>query len=87
MAPRYIRLRVPRMPAGLAANLLGLAGLVALAVAVGALAGSWWWSVGLGGVFAVGLSWMASTDEPSAHAGATDSSNVHQLGPAGARSA
>lgn len=82
MAPRYIRLRVPRMPAGLAANLLGLAGLVALSLAVGALAGSWWWSVGLGGVFAVGLSWMASTDEPAA-----DSSNVHLIGPAGARSA
>lgn len=82
MAPRYIQLRVPRMPAGLAANLLGLAGLVAVAVAVGALAGSWWWSVGLGGLFAVGLSWMASADEPAA-----DSSNVHQLGPAGVRSA
>lgn len=87
MAPRYVRLPVPRMPAGLGANLLGLAGLVGIAVTVGALTGTWWWSVGVASVFAVGLSWMASADEPAVQAGATDSSNVHQLGPAGARSA
>lgn len=65
MPAREIRFRVPRVPPGLYANLLGLAGLIAVAVAVGALAGNWWWSVGVGGVFAVVLSWMASTDEPA----------------------
>jgi hypothetical protein len=83
--PREIRFRVPRVPPGLGANLLGLAGLIAVALAVGALAGSWWWSVGVGGVFAVALSWLASTDEqPAASAGsaappAGASSNVTVL--------
>lgn len=54
-----IRIPVPRLPAGLVGNLVGLAGLVAVAVAVGELAGNWWWSLLLGGVFAVGLSYVA----------------------------
>jgi hypothetical protein len=56
-----IRIAVPRVPPGLAANLLGLAGLVAFALAVGGLTGDWWWSVLVGGVFAVGLSYVAQT--------------------------
>lgn len=87
MAPRYVRLRVPRMPAGLAANLLGLAGLVGVAVTVGALAGTWWWSVGVGSVFAVGLSWLASAEQPAEAEPAAGASNVHLIAPAGARSA
>lgn len=56
-----IRIAVPRVPPGLFANLLGVVGLVAFALAVGGLAGNWWWSVLVGGVFAVGLSYVAQT--------------------------
>lgn len=56
-----IRFRVPRVPDGLGANLVGLVGLVAVAVAVGGLTGDWWWSVLVGGVFAVALAWVAQT--------------------------
>jgi hypothetical protein len=56
-----IRIAVPRVPAGLVANLLGLLGLVAFALAVGGLTHQWWWSVLVGGVFAVGLAWVAQT--------------------------
>lgn len=60
-----IRIAVPRLPQGLVANFAGLLGLLAVAVAVGGLTGAWWWSLLVGGVFAVGLSWIAQT-----HAGA-----------------
>ncbi|MFI6162252.1 hypothetical protein ACIA59_20200 [Micromonospora haikouensis] len=45
----------------LVSNLLGVAGLLGLVVAVGALAGNWWWSVLLGSLAAVGLAWVAHT--------------------------
>lgn len=56
-----IRIRVPRVPSGMAGNLLGLLGLVAFALAVGGLTGNWWWSVLVGGAMAVGLSVVAAT--------------------------
>ena len=56
-----IRIAVPRLPSGLAANLLGLLGLLAVVLAVGGLTGNWWWSVLTGGVISVGLSWVAQT--------------------------
>ncbi len=40
-------------------NLVGVAGLAAIAAAVGALAGDWWWSALAGGVFAVALAVVA----------------------------
>jgi len=61
-----IRIAVPRVPPGLLANLLGLFGLVGVALAVGGLAGNWWWSVLVGGVFAVGLSYVAQTQAAAA---------------------
>jgi hypothetical protein len=61
-----IRIRLPRIPAGLAANLLGLFGLIGVALAVGGLTGNWWWSVLTGAVFAVGLSYVAQTQVASA---------------------
>lgn len=89
MPARYVRFRVPRIPPGLGANLLGLAGLIGFAVTVGALAGNWWWSAGVGSVIAVGLSWIASADEPAT--AAAEPSNVHPIlaapAPAGVRSA
>lgn len=50
----YVRVPVPRIPAGLGSNLLGVAGLVAVVVAVGMLAGAAW-AVLTGGLLAVGL--------------------------------
>jgi hypothetical protein len=61
-----IRIAVPRIPTGLIANLLGLLGLVAFALAVGGLTGNWWWSALVGGVFAVGLSYVAQTQAAAA---------------------
>lgn len=65
-----IRIPVPRLPRGLVANLVGLLGLVGVVLAVGGLTGNWWWSVLLGGVFAVALSYVAQThaaaEEPPA---------------------
>lgn len=61
-----IRIAVPRVPPGLLANLLGLAGLVGVAAAVGGLAGNWWWSVLVGAFFAVGLSYVAQTQAAAA---------------------
>lgn len=63
-----IRIAVPRVPTGLAANLLGLLGLVAFALAVGGLTGNWWWSLLVGGVFAVGLSYVAQSQAAAAPA-------------------
>lgn len=63
-----LRIRVPRVPSGAFGNLLGLAGLIAFAVAVGGLTGNWWWSALVGGVFAVALSWVASTHAEAAQA-------------------
>ncbi|MEV0993428.1 hypothetical protein [Nonomuraea sp. NPDC050202] len=54
-----LRIRLPRFSAGAVSNLAGVLGLVAIALAVGGLTGVWWWSLLLGGVFAVGLAYMA----------------------------
>lgn len=54
-----VTIRIPALPAGLLSNLLGLAGLAAVVVAVGGLTHNWWWSILVGGVAAVGLSVIA----------------------------
>lgn len=56
-----LHIRVPRVPSGMFSNVLGVAGLVAFALAIGGLTGNWWWSALVGGVFAVGLSYIAQT--------------------------
>jgi hypothetical protein len=61
-----IRIRLPRFSAGALSNLVGVLGLVAVALAVGGLTGNWWWSVLLGGVFAVGLAYTAAIGAESA---------------------
>lgn len=61
-----IRIPVPRVPAGLIGNLVGLLGLIAVAVAVGGLTGNWWWSILAGGAFAVALSVVADTHDRAA---------------------
>jgi hypothetical protein len=61
-----VRFRIPRLPAGALSNVVGLAGLLAIALAVGALAGSAWWSVLSGGVFAVALAALAQMAEQPA---------------------
>lgn len=66
-----LHIRVPRVPSGAFSNLLGVAGLVAFALAIGGLTGNWWWSVLLGGVFAVGLSYIAQTHASAAEAEST----------------
>lgn len=55
-----IRIRLPRPSPGALSNLTGLAGLAAIAAAVGGLTGNWWWSALLGGLFAVGLAYIAA---------------------------
>lgn len=62
-----VRFRVPRVPAGLFGNLIGLLGLIAFAVCVGGLLASFgmpgaWWVSGIVGAIEAGfLSWIAST--------------------------
>lgn len=55
-----VTIRIPALPAGLLANLLGLAGLAAVVVAVGGLTHNWWWSLLTAGVVAVSLSVIAA---------------------------
>ena len=61
-----IRIPVPRLPSGFAANLVGMLGLIAAVLAVGGLTGNWWWSVLVGGLVAVGLSYVAQTHAATA---------------------
>ena len=66
-----IRIPVPRLPAGLGSNLVGLVGLVVVAVSIGGLVGNWWWSGLVGGVFAVGLAVLAQAQaQPTVEVGA-----------------
>jgi hypothetical protein len=58
----YLRIRVPRVTPGLASNLLGLAGIAGLLLAVAVLT-DWRWALGLGSLVALGLSYVAKTQE------------------------
>lgn len=57
-----ITLTIPTVQAPqLASNVLGAAGLIGLVIAIGALAGNWWWSLLAGSLVAIGLAWVANT--------------------------
>ena len=58
-------IQVPSPPPGLGTNLLGVAGLAAVVVAVGALT-DWRWALLLAGVFAVALCWVAHQHQAAA---------------------
>jgi hypothetical protein len=58
-----IRVRLPRVTGGLLTNLLGVLGLAAVVLAVGGLTGNWWWSVLVGGLFAVAVSYVANLNQ------------------------
>lgn len=51
--------RPGRMTPELAADLLGVVGLVVVVLAIGGLTGTWWWSLGAAGLVMVGLSYSA----------------------------
>jgi hypothetical protein len=65
-----IRIPVPRIPAGLGSNLTGLAGLIAVVVAIGMLAGLAW-AVMAAGLIAVGLAVVAQLGQRAAAAAPT----------------
>jgi hypothetical protein len=67
-----IRIAVPRLPQGLAMNLFGLAGLIAIVLAIGGLTGNWWWSVLAGGIVAFGMTLVAHTQAAAAAAAETE---------------
>lgn len=72
-----LTIKIPAAPKGLLSNLLGLAGLVAVVVAIGGLAGNWWWSGLAGGVASVALSYIAhvnaaQTEQTGEHATARE---------------
>lgn len=57
----YIRIPVPRLDAGFISNLLGLAGLLMLVLAPGALTGNWAWTLVTAGLAGITLSYLIST--------------------------
>lgn len=61
-----ITVRVPKPSSELLANLLGVVGLLGVAVAVGGLTGNWWWTLGVASGFAVFLSIVATTKADAA---------------------
>lgn len=63
-----VTVRIPALPAGLGSNLLGLVGLIAVVVAIGGLTRNWWWSLAVGGVFAVALAVLAQHNAPAREA-------------------
>lgn len=55
-----VQFRVPVPSSELAANILGLIGLLAVVVGAGGLLGNWWVSVVLAGAAGVFVSWAAT---------------------------
>lgn len=64
-----VTLRIPAPPKELWSNLLGVAGLVTICVALGFLT-DWRWALGLAGVFCVVLAVLSATAAAPAEAAA-----------------
>jgi hypothetical protein len=62
-----VTIRIPALPPGLLSNLVGLLGLVAIIVAIGALT-SWPWALMSAGLFAVTLSALAGARQAASSA-------------------
>lgn len=58
-----INIRLPRITLGTVSNLIGLAGLAAVAVAIGGLTGIWWWALLVAGVELVAVAYLAGQVE------------------------
>jgi hypothetical protein len=56
-----ITIKIPAPSSMLIVNVLGVLGLIGLAIAVGGLTGNWWWTLAAASVEAVFLSVVAST--------------------------
>lgn len=69
-----VTLKIPAPSSMLVINLLGLFGLVGVAVAVGGLTHNWWWSLAVAAIEAVFLSVTAATHLAKAEAKAAESS-------------
>lgn len=88
-----IEFRAPQVPAGLGANLLGLAGLIAVAVCIGGFLASLnvpgcWWIAGLiGAVEAIWLSVAATSRAEAEQAWAKEPTRKLKTVPAAAKSA
>jgi hypothetical protein len=68
-----VTLKIPAPSSMLVINLLGLFGLVGLAVAVGGLTHNWYWSLAVGALEAIVLSVIAATHVAAAEQSAASS--------------
>lgn len=82
-----ITVRVPKPSSELLANLLGVVGLLGVAVAVGGLTGNWWWTLGVASAFAVFLSVVATTKAETAEEVPSTTQAVAAVGSAQPRAA
>ncbi len=63
-----ISIRLPRLTLGTVSNVIGLAGLAAVAVAIGGLTGTWWWALLVAGVELVAVAYLTgqADEQPGA---------------------
>ncbi|MCK2214280.1 hypothetical protein MF672_010825 [Actinomadura sp. ATCC 31491] len=63
-----ISIRLPRLTLGTVSNVIGLAGLAAVAVAIGGLTGVWWWALLVAGVELVAVAYLTgqADEQPAA---------------------
>jgi hypothetical protein len=77
-----VTVRIPALPHGVGSNLLGLAGLIAVIVALGGLTGNWWWSLLGAGAVAVGLAVLAQYNAPAREAADAPTQPIPRIGAA-----